>query len=123
MEGILQFIANHSIGLVFGILVFFGLIETIFGYFANSKRTKDDVLIETVNTFFLFVITKPAVTFAGYYLMSVLLPATKDIISHWSMLTMTIVFMLGDDFLQYWYHRMGHEVKVIRHTYISGKDN
>ena len=111
MDNILLFIANHSIGLVVGILVVFGLLETVFGYFAQSKRTKDDVLIETVNTFFLFAITKPTVTLAAYYIMSVLLPSTKDIISHWAIWAMTVVFILGDDFLQYWYHRMGHQIK------------
>ena len=83
MNNIFQFVADYSVGLVVVILVFFGLLETIFGYFAHSKRTKDDVLIETVNAFILFVITKPLVTLSAIYVTSVLFPSLKNSISHW----------------------------------------
>ena len=111
MNSIFQFIANHSVGLVVVILVFFGLLETIFGYLAHSKRTKDDILIETVNMFILFGITKPVITLIGFGLMQFAFPSLQDSIKSWNMWVLLIIFILGDDVLQYWYHRLGHEVK------------
>ena len=74
MNPIIQFIADKNMLFVLGILIFFGLIETAFGYFTNSKRDKDDVLIETVNAFFLFVITKPLVVFLGMQALKLIFP-------------------------------------------------
>ena len=111
MEKIAHLFANYSIYLVLLILVLFGLVEALFGYLSNSKRTKDDVLIETVNTFFLMVITKPLITFLAYQLIQFLAPATKNIVAGWSLWLSLIVFLLADDLLQYWYHRTSHEVK------------
>lgn len=111
MEKIIQFVAEHNMLFVLGILVFFGLSEVAFGYFTSSKRSKDDVLVETVNTFFLMVITKPIVMFLAFQLMKWCIPSKENtllILPFWLGL---ILFLLVDDFLQYWYHRSSHEYK------------
>jgi sterol desaturase/sphingolipid hydroxylase (fatty acid hydroxylase superfamily)/CDGSH-type Zn-finger protein len=111
MDAFLLFTAHHSLALILGILVFFGLLETFAGYFRHSKRTKDDVLTETVNTFVLMVVTKPAVVFVAATLMKFLLPTLENSIVHWNLIFSLCVFMFSDDFLQYWYHRKAHEIK------------
>ncbi len=111
MDNIIQLIAQNSVMFVMGILVFFSLIETIFGYFANSKRSKDDVLVETVNAFFLFVITKPAISFIAFGLMALGFPSQENVFLNVPIWSGIIVFLLVDDFLQYWYHRSSHEYK------------
>ncbi len=75
MEKLISFIAAHEVGFVMGILLFFGILEAISGYISSSKRTKNDVLIETVNAFFLFLITKPIVFFLSYSLVKFLFPS------------------------------------------------
>jgi sterol desaturase/sphingolipid hydroxylase (fatty acid hydroxylase superfamily)/CDGSH-type Zn-finger protein len=111
MDAILSFIADKHIVFVVGILVFFGLIETVFGYLHNSKRTKDDVLVETLNTFFLFAITKPLVVLMAIQLMTWLFPKQENVLLNLPIWAGLLLFLLVDDFLQYWYHRSAHEYK------------
>lgn len=111
MTNVLHFIADYSMLCVCGILLFFGLTEAIFGYFSNSNRTKDDVLIETINAFVLFVITKPIVMLTAFKLMQLAFPSVQDSLKSWHIGVSILVFLLVDDFLQYWYHRTSHEVK------------
>ncbi len=111
MEKIINFIAANDVRFVFGILLFFGLMEAILGYVARSKRTKDDVWVEVVSTFFLLLITKPVVFLLGFQLVKFLFPQQEGA---WKALPFwlgLIVFLLVDDFLQYWFHRLAHQYK------------
>lgn len=111
MEQILTFITNHHVAFVFSILVFFGLIEAIFGYLSDSKRNRDDVFVEIISTLFLIFITKLAVFFLSFHLIKIIFP---DFEGGWTTLPFwasLILFLLVDDFLQYWYHRSSHEYK------------
>jgi sterol desaturase/sphingolipid hydroxylase (fatty acid hydroxylase superfamily)/CDGSH-type Zn-finger protein len=111
MESIINFIANKNVLLVVGLLFAFGIAEAIFGLFSNSKRTKDDVIVETISTFFLFAITKPVVMFAAYALLKFLLPSQEKALSHLPFWLSLVIFVLIDDCSQYWYHRSSHEYK------------
>jgi len=111
MDRIIKFIATHDVPCVFGIIVFFCLVEAIYGYLANSKRKKDDVFVEVVNTFFLTLITKPTITFLAYGLAKFLFPNQAGIVSGWPLWVNLLIFVLVDDMLQYWYHRSAHEYK------------
>lgn len=111
MDRIISLIANNNIAFVIGILIFFGLIEVVFGYLSNSKRTKDDLGVEIVNTIFLFGITKPIITLLAFELMKFLFPSKANIFINMPFWAGLLVFLLVDDFLQYWYHRSSHEYK------------
>lgn len=111
MMSIIQFLADKNMLFVFGILIFFSVIEALGGYFAQSNRTKDDLLVETINTLFLMLITKPLIMFLAIGLMEMVLPESVNIISHWSFALQLLVFLLTDDLLQYWYHRLAHQYK------------
>ena len=111
MEKIISFIAANDIALVFGILVIFGLIEAVFGYLSNSKRTKGDVLIETISTFVLIVFTKPIVFFLGFQAVKLVFPNQEGAWQSLPFVIGLLVFLLVDDLLQYWYHRLAHEYK------------
>ena len=111
MSSAIHLIAKYHMLFLLGILVLFGLIEFVFGYLSHSKRSKDDLLVELVNTFFLMVITKPVVTFLAFQLTKLLMPQAENAISHWPFGLALLVFLLVDDCLQYWYHRSSHEYK------------
>lgn len=111
MDQIITFIGMHSSAFVLGILVFFGLIEAFFGYLSQSKRTIDDVLVESVNTFFLVIVTKPTVVFLALQLMHLVVPHFYQAWIGLPFGLALLLFLLVDDFLQYWYHRSSHEYK------------
>lgn len=111
MEKLMLFFAEYSMTSILVILIVFGLIETLAGYWASSKRSKNDVMVELVNTFFLMVITKPGIVFISMLLMGWCFPGAKGLISGLSLGWALLLFLLVDDFLQYWYHRSSHEYK------------
>lgn len=111
IASIVEFVADYNVLFITGILVFFGLIETATGYLSKSKRTKDDVMVEVVNTFFLVVVTKPLVVFTAISLLKFIFPFYENALSEVNFFILLIVFLLVDDFLQYWYHRKAHEIK------------
>ena len=94
MNNFIQFLSNYQVQIVFGILIFFGSIEAIFGYFSNSNRSKDDVFIEAVNTFFLMFITKPLVAFGGFYILTKLFPPLTDIAAGNPLWLNVVIFLL-----------------------------
>jgi sterol desaturase/sphingolipid hydroxylase (fatty acid hydroxylase superfamily)/CDGSH-type Zn-finger protein len=111
MSELINIVAENHVYIIFAILLVFGLIEAAFGYFSNSKRSKDDVLVESINTLFLMVITKPVVMFLAFQLMKLIIPAKEKILLNTPFWLGLILFLLVDDFLQYWYHRSSHEYK------------
>ena len=111
MNNFIHFVAENNMLFVFGILILFGLIEALFGYLSHSKRTKDDVLVEVVNTLFLMAITKPTVMFLAFQLLKFLMPSQEGVLSSLPFWLSLILFILIDDVLQYWYHRSSHEYK------------
>lgn len=111
MDRALNFIALHHIQFVLGVLVAFGAIEAAFGFLANSKRRKDDVFVELINTFFLLGITKPFIAFFSFFLLHRFFPNVEGILLKLPFGINLLIFLLVDDFLQYWYHRFSHEYK------------
>jgi sterol desaturase/sphingolipid hydroxylase (fatty acid hydroxylase superfamily)/CDGSH-type Zn-finger protein len=111
MDNIIHYLGNNPVPFVIGVLVFFGLIEVVFGYLSNSKRTKDDIMVEVVNTFLIMVIYKPVVTFLIINLMIFLFPNGKDIMSSLPIWANFIIFLLAEDFGNFMFHKTAHENK------------
>lgn len=111
IQSLIHWVAEKHEVLVLAIIAFFGLIETLGGFYANSKRNRDDVLIETFNTFMLMVFTKPLIVFATISALNWAVPSTDGALSLLPFFVSLVGFLLVDDFLQYWYHRFAHEYK------------
>ena len=109
MDEVLFGIENLDAYVVIGILAFFGLLEVIAGYLYRSKRTSGDWIQEIGGFFMLTVVIKPLLVFIVYSTASLLFPAAKYALSHWSLWLMLPFYLLIDDVLQYWYHRFAHE--------------
>ncbi len=107
MENILA-IPNIDVYAVLAILGFFGVVELVLGHYHDTKRTKDDWILESVG-FFVVVATKlllvAIVIFGGDYLF----PATSNIFQGWSLWLSIPFYLFIDDIAQYWYHRSAHE--------------
>ena len=101
-------IPNIDIYAVLTIIVFFAFIETILGHYHNSKRRKDDWILELLGFLVVAAVKSLQVLFV-LYIGSLLIPNPADALNHWSIFLAFPFYMLIDDFLQYWYHRAAHE--------------
>ena len=94
---------------VIGILIFFSLVETLTGLFHHSIRTKSDWIQEIGSFFVLSVIQKPLIVLLVFSICHWLMPNQQYIMSGWSLWFTLPFYLLIDDVLQYWYHRLAHE--------------
>ena len=95
---------------VFSILFIFGLIEVLGGlYGKNSKRSKNDWYVELLSTFQLFVFIKPIIFPLSALIFVKLLPEHQNYFLESTLWVSTLFVLIGDDFLQYWYHRKAHD--------------
>ena len=95
---------------VFSILIIFGLIEVLGGlYGKNSKRSKNDSYVELLSTFQLFVFIKPIIFPLSALIFVKLLPEHQNYFLESTLWVSTLFVLIGDDFLQYWYHRKAHD--------------
>lgn len=111
MQELIHYVAEKHEALVIGILLAFGLLEAALGCFANSKRSKGDLLVESVNTLFLMGLTKPLIVLLTLALLKQLIPVAEGVVGGWPFVVSLLLFLLVDDLLQYWYHRSAHEYK------------
>lgn len=99
---------NIDAYLVLGILVFFGLIETISGALQYSKRNKSDWIQEVGSFFILSSLIKPTIVVCVLFLGSFIFPNANGLAA-WPLYFSLPFYLLIDDLLQYWYHRKAHE--------------
>lgn len=100
-----------SILFIFGGII---LIEIFFGRFMQKEKTKlRDVIMEIVSTGNVFFLTVPAVVILASSIAADLLPEHAGALSHLPAWLMFIMFMIGDDMAQYWWHRASHTFPVL----------
>ncbi|RMG23950.1 MAG: hypothetical protein D6730_13480 [Bacteroidetes bacterium] len=109
MENTLFGIENFDGYAVIGILLFFGLMETLAGYLHRSQRKLGDWIQEAGSFFLLSLLIKPGIVLLVLSLGHWLLPQWQHSLSGWSMWVLLPAYLLIDDLLQYWYHRSAHE--------------
>lgn len=95
--------------LVIGVIIFFGLLEAISGALEHSNRTKDDWIQEVLSFIVLSVVIKPGIVLVMIWIGGIVLPLQEGIMLGWTLWLTAPMFLLVDDFLQYWYHRKAHE--------------
>ena len=92
------------------ILIIFGSVEALGGlYGKHSIRSKNDWYVELVSTFQLFVVIKPIIFLTTALLLIKVLPQYRNAFSGLTLWASSLFILIGDDLLQYWYHRKAHE--------------
>ena len=95
---------------IFSILIIFGFIEALGGlYGKNSIRSRNDWYIELLSTFQLFIFIKPIIFLTTTLFLIKLLPQYHNAFSGMTLWAAALFVLVGDDLLQYWYHRKAHE--------------
>ena len=90
-----------------GIFVGFGVVEYLLGDHHESKRRSDDYWLEIVGTL-QFMLYKPLIVLCVGASLQLLLPAGKDALASLPVWLMLVCIVMGDDLVQYWYHRAAH---------------
>lgn len=96
---------------VTSVLVSFGIMEALTGVYINSKRRKDDWIIDIVSVAQLAILIKPSIILLTSILMSWLFSNSYSALSHLPVWVGVLIIIIPDEFLHYWYHRKGHEWK------------
>ncbi len=107
MENFLA-IPNIDAYAVLAILGFFGVLEFVLGHYFETKRTKDDWILEALG-FFVVIFTKLLLVAVVIFGGDLLFPSTSNIFQGWSLWLSVPFYLLIDDIAQYWYHRSAHE--------------
>ena len=113
MDKTLFGVENLDSIVVLGILVLFGLMEAIGGLHANTKRSKDDWLVETLGFVGLVSLIKPGIVLSVILIGQVLLPESAYVFKGMNFWLALPIYLLIDDLLQYWYHRSAHEYEFL----------
>ena len=95
--------------IILGIFIGFALLELLRGKFFNSdKSNKKDATIEILSTTTILVFTVPTILFLTDWLGNRFFPDLSNVWSDWSWPMMFLALVIGDDLLQYWWHRACH---------------
>lgn len=109
MEKLLLGINTYNAYLVIGIILFFSLLEIISGQLKNTSKKFGDWIQEAGGFVALTLLIKPLIFLFVYAVGNTLLGDYNNSLSKISFWILLPVYLLVDDFLQYWYHRSAHE--------------
>ena len=106
-------IKNIDVYFVFGIILLFGILESISGFLKNSNRKKGDWIQEILSFVILGNLIKPFIVFFFFSLGNMFLPEYRFLLGDLSFTGTLLGYLLIDDLLQYWYHRTAHETPFL----------
>jgi len=89
-------------------LLFLGIIEAFGGLYFNGKRTKNDFTIELVSLSTLPTFIQPSIFLIVFWLMANFFPSLENIFFDTSIWIQIGAFLIFDDMMQYWWHRLSH---------------
>ncbi len=103
-----------SAAIIIAAWFFMILLEILAGRFLEKEKTKlRDVVIEVFSTANVFFISVPLVILAGASLAAYLFPVYADALAGLPFWAMFLLFMVGDDMMQYWWHRASHSFPML----------
>ena len=82
---------------VTSVLVSFGIMEALTGVYINSKRRKDDWIIDIVSVAQLAILIKPSIILLTSILMSWLFPNSYNALSHLPVWVGVLIIIIPDE--------------------------
>ncbi|WCL55071.1 sterol desaturase family protein [Gimibacter soli] len=96
------------------IFVGFGIAEIIAGRFLNKDvATSRDWIMEVISTTIIMAVTVPATLFAVDWMGHHWFAEYAGVLSTLPIWVMVLLFLVGDDMTQYWWHRLSHSVPFL----------
>ena len=88
------------------VLLIIGLIEAIGGLYLNDRRTKNDFKIEVLSLVILPTLIQPSIFLLIFLVADSFFPSYENYFSKISIWWHILAFLILDDMLQYWWHRL-----------------
>lgn len=92
------------------IFIAFIVAEIIFtAFFKKKNQVKGDGWVEIIGSAMIVLVTQPLIVlFLSPLLASYLFPNSAGLISSWPFLAVFALFLIFEDMMQYWWHRITH---------------
>lgn len=95
------------------VLLVLGALEAMGGLYFHDKRTKDDFKIELLSLVILPTFIQPGIFLLMIGLLGVFVPHLEDYFINTSIWWHVLAFLIFDDMMQYWWHRLSHSSRVM----------
>ena len=95
------------------ILLILFFIEAINGIYFNKKRSINDFTIEITSLIILPILIQPVIIIITILFMGIFFPDLKNYFINVSLWFHFIAFIVLDDMIQYWWHRLSHSNKIM----------
>lgn len=103
-----------------GIFLLFGSLEFLrTQLFSKPEQTRDDALVEIIGSFVLLVITQPGIIIAVQYMLGAIAPQSAGALADIPLLAAIALFLVLDDMMQYFWHRLSHSVPFLYNLHRS----
>ena len=89
------------------ILASFGVLEVLIGKYSSGFGDANETAVDGVS-FAIHLLTRPMVYASVFIAALAFAPATRDAFKDWPWFNWLPIFLIGEDMLQYWWHRLGH---------------
>jgi sterol desaturase/sphingolipid hydroxylase (fatty acid hydroxylase superfamily) len=89
------------------ILVFLGVLEAAIGKFSSPKGDSNETAVDAVS-FALHLLVRPVVYGLIFAIALALTPESRGAFKDWPWFAWLPIFLIGEDMVQYWWHRLGH---------------
>ena len=106
-------IKNIDVYFVVGIILLFGILESISGFLKNSNRKKGDWIQEILSFLVLGNLVKPIIILLMFGFCDFFFPQYRLALASIPFIGLFAAYILIDDVLQYWYHRSAHETPFL----------
>jgi sterol desaturase/sphingolipid hydroxylase (fatty acid hydroxylase superfamily) len=104
----LDWVARHAALVIAVTYRAVALFEAVRGLARSARSTRDDASLEIVITLLLGAVIIPGVLLLVGYLGQHYLPGWAGALSGLPLWAMAVLFVVGDDMTQYWWHRASH---------------
>ena len=94
-------------------LLILGIIESLGGLYFNDKRTKNDFSIELLSLAILPVFIQPGIFLLVFFIADTWFYEFENSLIEFSIWIHITAFLILDDMMQYWWHRLSHVNKIM----------
>jgi len=105
---------------IMGTFIAFAIFETVrTGFFHKKGEKEGDSAVELIGGFVLVAFTQPLTLFLGGTTASLMAPDAAGSLATLPLWAAALLFIIFDDMMQYWWHRLSHSVSWLYNLHRS----